>query len=167
MSNGLPTSFRARRIVVMACIVSFSSVLIAACASSEMGDKAEQGEEIGSILGGIIGPLIPGSSIGAQILQQHGDLIGGIIGGAIGAALDEEDQKALAKSTNTAFETGKNQSFSNKKTGVRATAKVTGTRLNAKGQQCRTVRQDVTLKNGKSASDTVSACKGPDGWKKT
>jgi surface antigen len=150
----------------MACIVTICSALIAACAGTETGEKAEQGEELGSIIGGILGPLVPGSSVGAQLLQNHGDLIGGLIGGAIGEALDEEDERALAKTTHAAFETGKNQSFSNKKTGVRGSAKVANSRANAEGQPCRTVRQEVTLKNGKSARDSVRACKGPNGWRK-
>jgi surface antigen len=139
-----------------------------ACAGTEFGGKEEQGEEIGSIIGGIVGSYIPGNSIGAQILQNHGDLIGGVIGGAIGAALDEEDRKMLAQSTHTAFTSGKAQTFSNRRTGVRGSVRVTATRTNSDGRQCRTVKQDVHLKDGRTASETVSACKGPGGeWQKT
>jgi surface antigen len=138
-----------------------------ACAGTEFGQKEEKGEEIGSIIGGIVGAYIPGNSIGAQILQNHGDLIGGIIGGAIGAALDEEDRKMLAQSTQTAFTSGKTQSFSNPKTGVRGSVRVTATRTNPDGRHCRTVKQDVRVKDGRTASETVSACKGPGGeWEK-
>jgi surface antigen len=151
----------------MTCIATICAALIAACAGTETGEKGEQGAELGSVIGGILGPLVPGNSVGAQLLQEHGDLVGEVIGGAIGEALDEEDERVLAKTTHAAFETGKNQSFSNKKTGVRGTAKVTSSRANAEGQPCRRVRQEVTLRNGKSATDTVRACKGPTGWKKS
>lgn len=141
---------------------------LSACAGGELGEKEEQGAEIGSVIGGIVGSYIPGSSIGAQIVRNHGDLIGGIIGGAIGASLDEEDRKLLEKSTYAAMTTGKTQTFANKKTGVRGTARVTATRTNAEGRQCRTVKQDVKLKDGKAVSDNVTACKGSDGeWQKS
>jgi surface antigen len=139
-----------------------------ACAGGEIGQKEEQGAEIGSIIGGIVAPYIPGSSIGAQIVRNHGDLIGEIIGGAIGASLDEEDRKMLEKSTRTAMTTGKSQTFANKKTGVRGTAKVTATRTNSAGRQCRTVKQEVKLKDGKGVEDSVTACKGSGGeWERS
>jgi surface antigen len=136
---------------------------LAACTGGEYGSKQSEGQEIGSIIGGIVGPYIPGGSVAAQIARNHGDVIGGLIGQAIGAALDEEDRLALEKSTREAFESGKNKSFSNKKTGVAGSVKVTGTRTE-KGRQCRTVQQDVKLKDGTALKDTVSACKGPNGW---
>jgi surface antigen len=146
-----------------ACAAALCAGLVG-CASTELGQKEEAGEEIGSIIGGIVGSYMPGNSIGAQIVRNHGDLIGGMIGGAIGASLDEEDRMALAKTTRAAFVSGKTQSFSNSKTGVRGTARVTATRNNEQGQQCRTVNQEVKLKDGKALSDTVSACRGANGW---
>jgi surface antigen len=173
MSNGLSNGLRAGtkparggRVIAMASIAAICSVLISACAGTEMGEKGEQGEEIGSIIGSIFGPLVPGNSVASQILQQHGDLIGGLIGGAIGEAMDEEDREALARTTHTAFESGRSQTYNNKKTGVRMSAKVAAARPNPQGQPCRTVQQEVKLKDGKSARDTVKACKGSDGWKK-
>ena len=136
---------------------------LAACSGTEYGQKQSEGAEIGSIIGGIVGPYIPGGSVAAQIARNHGDTIGGLIGGAIGAALDEEDRLALERNTREAFESGKNKSFSNKKTGVAGSVKVTGTRTE-KGRQCRTVQQEVKLKDGTALKDTVSACKGPNGW---
>lgn len=155
------------RFVAMGLAAVLCSGLFA-CAGGELGQKEEQGAEIGSIIGGIVGAVVPGSSVGAQIVRNHGDLIGGIVGGAIGASLDEEDRKMLEKSTRAAFSTGKPQTFANKKTGVRGTAKVTATRTNAEGRQCRTVRQEVKLKDGKGVSDNVTACKGSGGeWEKS
>jgi surface antigen len=136
---------------------------LAACSGTEYGQKQAEGQEIGSIIGGIVGPYIPGGSVAAQIARNHSDVIGGLIGGAIGAALDEEDRLALEKSTRQAFASGKSRSFSNKKTGVSGSVKVTGSRVE-QGRQCRTVQQDVKLKDGTALKDTVSACKGPNGW---
>jgi surface antigen len=151
------------RLLPAAAVAVICSALLA-CAA-EMGEKEEQGQEIGSIIGGIVGSYIPGNSVGAQILQNHGDLIGGMIGGAIGASLDEEDRKMLEQSTRTALASGRTQTFSNRKTGVRGSARVTATRTNSDGRQCRTVKQEVKLKDGRTVSDDVNACKGADGWK--
>jgi surface antigen len=160
MSNGL---FGGRLLPATAIAVICSALL--ACAA-EMGEKEEAGQEIGSIIGGIVGSYIPGNSIGAKILQNHGDLIGGMIGSAIGASLDEEDRKMLAQTTEAAFTTGKTQTFANRNTGVRGSARVTANRTNSDGRPCRTVKQEVKLKDGRTATDDVNACKGPDGgWK--
>jgi surface antigen len=148
-------------IMPAAAIAVICSALIG-CAA-EMGEKEAQGQEIGSVIGGIVGAYIPGNSVGAQLLQSHGDLIGGMIGGAIGAALDEEDRKMLAQTTQAAFTSGRTQTFSNRSTGVRGSASVTATRTNPDGRQCRTVKQEVKLKDGRTLSDDVNACKGADG----
>ena len=51
------------------------------------------------------------------------------------------------------------KTFSNKQTGVRGSVKVTG----SGGQECRTEKQEMKLKGGTALTDTVSACKGPNG----
>jgi surface antigen len=160
-------SRRGARHGVHASAIVLICAVLAACSTGEVGQygqKEAQGQEMGSIIGGIVAPYIPGSSVAAQIVRNNGDLIGGIIGGAIGAALDEEDRKALEKSTREALASGKTKTFANRKTGVQGTVKVTGSRVNDEGRQCRTVQQDVKLKDGSALKDTVSACKGPNGW---
>jgi surface antigen len=151
-----------RQVVPALCVAAICSGLVA-CSGTEFGQKEAQGQEMGSIIGGIVAPYIPGSSVAASIVRNNGDLIGGLIGQAIGAALDEEDRLALEKSTREAIASGKSKSFSNRKTGVRGTVKVTGTRRNEEGRQCRTVRQELKLKDGKTLTDDVSACKGANG----
>jgi surface antigen len=152
----------ARQLVPAISIAAICSGLFA-CSSTEPGQKQAQGQEVGSILGNMVAPYIGGGSAAAQILQANAGTIGGFIGSAIGAALDEEDRKQLEESTRAAFVSGQPKSFSNRKTGVRATVKVTATRVNEQGRQCRTVRQDVKLKDGTALSDNVSACKAPNG----
>jgi surface antigen len=153
---------RAQRAMTAIAVAAICSGLLA-CSGTEYGQKEAQGQEIGSIVGGMVAPYIGGGSAAGQFLQANAGTIGGLIGGAIGAALDEEDRLALERDTRAAFASGQTRSFSNRKTGVRATVKVTGTRVNAEGRQCRTVRQDVRLKDGTSLSDDVSACRGPNG----
>jgi surface antigen len=139
---------------------------LAACAGGEVGQKQEQGETIGSMIGDMLGSIIPGgNSVAGQVAVANAGTIGGLIGGAIGAALDEEDRKALEKATRASFDSGKTHSFASKRTGVRGKVTVTSTRTNTSGQQCRTVKQEVNLKDGRTLSDNVSACKHPEGWR--
>lgn len=113
----------------------------------------------------MIGSYIPGgNSVAGQVLKSQAGTIGGLVGSAIGAALDEEDRQALARTTRAVFVNGQPKTFSNKQTGVRGSVKVAGSRVDPSGQQCRTVKQEVVLKDGTALTDTVSACKGPNGW---
>jgi hypothetical protein len=50
-----------------------------------------------------------------------------------------------------------------KRTGVRARAQVVSSQK-VQGRPCRTVKQEVVLKDGSVMSDTVRACRGPNGW---
>ena len=152
----------ARHAMPALCVAAICSALVA-CSGTEYGQKEAQGQELGSIIGGMVAPYIGGNSVASQFLQANAGTVGGIIGGAIGAALDEEDRQALERSTRQAFSSGQTKSFTNRKTGVHASVKVTGTRVNDEGRQCRTVRQEVQLKDGKTLTDNVSACKGPNG----
>ncbi len=159
-----PTS----HILPLICIASICSGLLA-CASTpgydQVGQKEAQGQQTGSLIGGMIGAYVPGgNSIAGQVLKSQAGTIGGLVGSAIGAALDEEDRQALERTTRVVFASGQPKTFSNKKTGVRGSAKVAGSHVSASGQQCRTVKQEVMLKDGTALSDTVSACKGPNGW---
>ena len=151
-------------------IVAVCSVLLA-CATAgtdydQGGQKQEQGEEIGSVIGDLLGDYVPGGkSVAGQVLKANAGTIGGLVGGAIGAALDGEDLEALEQVTLESFDTGEPKSFASKRTGVRGSVKVNNKRINQNGQQCRTVRQDVRLKDGTARTGHVSACKGPNGWK--
>ena len=167
MRNTLRTS--TDRILPLICIVTICFALLACSTTTsydQVGQKQEQGEEIGSIIGDMLGTYLPvGNSVAGQVLKTHAGTIGGLVGSAIGASLDEEDRQALDKATRASFESGQSRSFTNKRTGVRGSVTVTNTRLNQSGQQCRTVKQDVKLKDGTALSENVSACKGPDGWR--
>ena len=144
--------------------------LVAACAmaasltgANAQGSKEEQGSVLGGIFGAIVGNVIPGGGIGSEIARTAAPFVGSAIGASIGAQLDEEDRQALAAATKRAFSSGSSQSVRGKH-GSKISVKVAANTKNAAGQQCRTVRQDVILKNGSTLSDTVSACKDGRGW---
>jgi surface antigen len=133
-------------------------------ASAQMGPREGEGTAAGAIIGGIVGGLIGGQGGAAVGGAIAGTVIGGIIGNRIGAALDEEDRIALEQATRTAIRSGKSQRYANKRTGVKARAQVISSQKNSAGQPCRTIKQEVVTKDGNVINDTVSACRGPNGW---
>lgn len=143
-------------LVVLTC----ASFGLASCETT--GPKQQSGAVIGALAGGLVGSQF-GSGSGRVGAALAGAALGGIIGGSIGAQLDAQDRARLQEITTASIRTGGNRSFRNPKTGVRATTRVVSSN-NANGKLCRTVQQDVTLANGQVSRDTVSGCKGPNGW---
>lgn len=156
---------RTSRAVVLVCASLSYSVLVACSSTDQVGQKEAQGDLVGTVAGNVIGNFIPGgNSIAGQLVKSQAGTIGRLVGRSIGASLDEEDRQRLAQTTRAAIASGERKSFSNKKSGVSGKVTVTASHVNASGQQCRTVKQEVIVKDGTALSDTVSACKGPDGW---
>ncbi len=138
-------------------------VLVIGLSSCETtGPKQQSGAVIGALAGGLIGSQF-GSGGGSVVAGIGGAVLGGLIGGGIGAQLDAQDRERLNSITTASIRTGASRSFRNGKTGVRGSTKVIRT-SNADGQLCRTVQQNVTSANGQVSTDTVSGCKGPNGW---
>ena len=132
-------------------------------AQAQSGYHESEGTAAGAIFGGIIGGVLGGrggSAVGGAIA---GAAIGSFIGNRIGAALDAEDRAAFERETRRAITTGRSRRYANKRTGVKARAQVVSSRR-VEGRECRTVKQEVVLKDGSVLSDTVRACKGPNGW---
>jgi surface antigen len=136
----------------------------AAQSQQQMGPKETGGTVGGALIGGVLGSALGGSGAGRIVGGVAGAAVGGFIGNRIGASLDEEDRRAMSRSTRSAMTSGSSSQFTNKKTGVRGTAKVIGNSRNASGQACRTVAQEVVLKDGSVVRDQVTGCKGPNGW---
>lgn len=130
--------------------------------SAQMGPKESQGTVGGALVGGIIGGFIGGGGSNSVVGSIAGAAIGGLIGNRIGASLDEQDRLALARATRAAFASGRSQHFS-RRSGVHGRIDVVSS-TKVDGKPCRTVKQEVVLKDGSVLSDTVSACRGPHGW---
>lgn len=145
-------------------VVALAAVLClcaAPTAHAQMGKNEAGGTAAGAIFGGILGGVIGGRAGNALVGGIAGAVVGSLIGNRIGAQLDEQERRALARATRNAFTSGKSQNFS-AKSGVRGRANVIST-TNVDGKSCRTVRQDVTLKDGSVLNDTVSACRDANG----
>lgn len=152
------------RILFAPAILPIASICLAGCsASSETGgvDKATAGLALGSVAGGLVGFYVPGGNHVANTVI--GAAAGGAVGAMVGAALDEQDRQEMARLRNRSFETGQPQQFTSPRTGANVNVKVVETTTVTK-KLCRTVQQDVELKDGSKSSENVTACKGPNGW---
>jgi surface antigen len=150
---------------VLACGLLAATLVVGAAAptSAQMGPKEGEGTAAGSIMGGIIGGMIGGRGGAAVGGAIAGSVIGGLIGNRIGAALDEEDRQAMQQMTRTAITTGRSQRRTIKKSGAKIRAEVVSSQK-VDGKPCRTIKQEVVLKDGNVVNDTVRACRGPNGW---
>jgi surface antigen len=130
---------------------------------AQMGTREEQGTAAGSLLGGVLGGIAGGRGSRGVAGAVAGAAIGGFIGNRIGAALDEQDRQALARATRAAASSGKPKSFASRKSGARGRVEVVSS-SRVDGRECRTIKQEVVLKDGRTLNDTVRACKGSRGW---
>jgi surface antigen len=153
-------------------VVVFLSLI--GCESTGSMTKEEKGTAIGAVAGGVLGVMLGGSTTGKVIGGVLGVAAGSWIGNKIGQYLDEKDQEKLAESTQKAFDLGESQTWNNPDTGVKADvlvkdvepaseAKVASTNSTDE-PLCREVTQNVTLKDGSTKTETITACKGPNGW---
>jgi surface antigen len=161
MRTSIPNIRPKTSIVIVAIIVALCASILPS--QAQMGPREGEGTAAGALLGGVIGGLAGGRGSGGVAGAIAGAAIGGFIGNRIGAALDEQDRLALARATQAAAASGRPKQFSSKRTGARGRAEVVSS-SQVNGRQCRTIRQEVVLKDGSSLNDTVRACKGPKGW---
>jgi surface antigen len=130
---------------------------------AQMGQREGEGTAAGALIGGALGGLAGGRGGRGVAGAIAGAAIGGFIGNRIGAALDEQDRQALAAATRATASSGKPRHFSSRRSGTRGRVEVVSS-SQVNGRECRTIRQQVTLKDGSNLNDTVRACKGPKGW---
>jgi surface antigen len=131
-------------------------------APAQMGPHESQGTAVGALFGGLIGGAIGGGAGRAIVGSLAGAAVGGFIGNRIGASLDEQDRIALDHATRNAFISGRSQHFARRAGAHGRVVVLNSNRVD--GKPCRTVKQEVVLKNGNVLDDTVSACRGPHGW---
>ncbi|MFN8830769.1 MAG: glycine zipper 2TM domain-containing protein [Labrys sp. (in: a-proteobacteria)] len=129
--------------------------------------SAQQMDPAAALFGGIVGGVV-GSQLGGgegQILGAiAGAFVGSLVASSIAASLEAEDQERLNDITVQTLESGGSKSFKNKKTGTKAKVKVVKRSKGEGKQACATVRQEITTSDGKAMVDSVTACKGPNGW---
>lgn len=85
--------------------------------------KENVGKAVGGILGGVLGSQIGGGS-GKTAATIVGALAGYWLGGEVGRRMQESDRRGLARTTATAIDTGRSQTWVNPDTGVRTEVQV-------------------------------------------
>lgn len=96
--------------------------------SSGIFTKQNIGRAVGGALGALLGSQVGGGK-GKLATTVVGALAGFWIGGEIGQRLDASDQQGIARTTQTALDTGKSQTWTNPDTGVKTRVSVDDTRV--------------------------------------
>lgn len=152
MDQTLTSATWLRRLLLLAMVA-----VLSACQSNE---TRRAGGLIGSIAGSIggsyLGSYLGGGTAGRILGAVAGGVGGYYLGAEIGGRLGKEDQRRMAQTSQRAYETNQTQTFTNPDTGVRGTAEVVGV---DNERECKTIRQTVVLKDGKTVTEDVKSCK--------
>ena len=134
-------------------------VVLPACQSTE---ARRAGGLIGSIAGSIGGSYL-GNYLGGTAGQIVGAIAGGVggyyLGSTIGGYLGKEDKQKMAEASQRAYESEQPETFSNPNSGVSGKAEVVQTAQEGDSSGCKTIRQTVVLKDGKTVTEDVKSCK--------
>ncbi len=148
-----------KRLAIVALIL-----LLPACQSA---DTRRFGGILGSVAGSIggsyLGSYLGGGTAGRIVGAVAGGVAGYYVGSTVGGYLGKEDKQRMAQASQAAFDTGQTQTFSNPDTGLKGKAEVvpTQSQQQADNGECKTIRQTVVLKDGKTVTEDVRSCKEP------
>jgi surface antigen len=151
------SSMRARWLIAVALIM-----LLPGC---QTADTRRTGGLIGSIAGSIgasyLSSYLGGGTAGRILGAVAGGVAGYYVGAEIGGVLGKDDKKKMADASQKAFETNQTQTFSNPDSGLVGKAEVvqSGPPTAQKNKECKTIRQTVVLKDGKTVTEDVNSCK--------
>ncbi|SFW23341.1 glycine zipper 2TM domain-containing protein [Nitrosovibrio sp. Nv17] len=140
---------------------SVAALLIAFLSGCQTGDSRRVGGVIGSVTGSYLGYQLGGSSTAGRLAGAvAGSLAGYYLGTTIAGYLEEGDRNRMSQASQAAFETNQTQTFSNPDNGVQGKAEVVSpTQATQQGQECKTIRQTIVLKNGDTVTEDVKSCK--------
>ena len=112
--------------------------------------------------GSYLGSALGGGTAARIVGAVAGGVAGYYVGSTVGGYLGKEDKQRMAQASQTAFDTGQPQTFSNLDTGLKGTAQVLPSPPTAQQDgECKTIRQTVVLKDGKTVTEDVRSCKEP------
>jgi len=131
-----------------------------------MSQSQTLGTGAGAAAGGLAGYLITGGPVATVI----GAAAGAVIGNRLGNYLEGDEQQAAAHAAARAAEVPTGQRVTWQKTGTyfqtagNGWASPTGEAYrDSSGRTCRHIRQSAT-KDGNTLEDTITLCKGSEGW---
>ena len=146
---------RIKRLLIVALVV-----LLPACQSTQ---TRQVGGLIGSVAGAIggsyLGRYLGGGTAGSIVTSIAGGVAGWYVGAGIGGYLGKNDQQRMVEASQRAFDTGQPQTFSNPDSGVKGKAEIVSSAQQAEKPECKTIRQTVVLKDGKTVTEDVNNCK--------
>ena len=130
------------------------------------------GDATGSIASSDVESQFEGSILDPILDTMIGVFSGIHARGTIEDYIGDHDKQNIIKITRKAADTGQLQIFNNIDSGVQGKAEVVMSKALPtleEGKQdgvreCKTVRQTVVLKDRREITETVTICKGPDGW---
>lgn len=150
-STSIPAAW-IRHLLILSLII-----LLPACQSAETRRFGGLlGSVAGSIGGSYLGSSLGGGTAGRIVGAIAGGVAGYYVGSTVGGYLGKDDQRRMAEASQRAYDTEEPQTFSNPGSGVQGKAEVVGT---AADQDCKTIRQTVVLKDGKTVTEDVKSCK--------
>ena len=134
-------------------------VLLSGCETID--SAASIGTGAGAAIGGLLGNQIADEN--KTLWTMAGLAAGSFVGREIGKLLDESEKESVAESTVQSAETGETKKWSKTETGNSGSAKVIKTVETEENKTCREIQQTVSLADGTTKQDSVTACKGEDG----
>ena len=78
---------------------------------------------------------------------------------SIGSVFSKEDKQKMAEASQRAYESEQPETFSNPNSGVSGKAEVVQAAQEGDSSGCKTIRQTVVLKDGKTVTEDVKSCK--------
>jgi surface antigen len=155
MENLSISGMRLRRLFILALVM-----LLPACQSAE---TRRAGGLIGSIAGSIggsyLGSYLGGGTAGRIVGAIAGGVGGYYLGATVGGYLGKDDKQKMAEASQRAYETEQPQTFSNPSSGVSGKAEIVQSAQQGDSRDCKTIRQTVVLKDGKTVTEDVKSCK--------
>lgn len=155
MDRALNSGVWIKRLTIIALVM-----LLPACQSAET-------RRFGGILGGVagsvggsyLGSYLGGGTAGRIVGAVAGSVAGYYVGAELGGYLGEADKQKMAQASQAAFNTGQTQTFSNPDTGLKGKAEIVAAPATQQNQDCKTIRQTIVLKDGKTVTEDVKSCK--------
>lgn len=161
-------------VAVMALLMATPA--FAQCDTARVAQQNMQRQNTYGGLGGAAAEALGNSDVGRRLrsfgigrreLRQAGNAVGVHLAGPLTRGLDECDQASLLGSTTQTLDTAEESNWSNRQSGASGENRIVPTPVEVlrahPGQDCRTVEQHLTLGDGGSRIQTVSACRNAAG----
>ena len=155
-------SCMAKRVLLVTAVL----LSVAACTTSQRGEKETTGAILGAALGGLLGAQI-GDGSGRLAATALGVAVGGFIGAEAGKSLDRADRvyhDAAARNALWQSPTGTASTWNNPRSGNAGAITPAGDAFtDQRGRACRRFADSVTWADGTQDQTTGVACRNSDG----